>query len=274
MLGVILGDVLYIDGGDLTHLNSDATFVYLPSNSTYSVDLSESWEPKSVQFNAIDKGDCPVLNRPNLWPAQDGKSYYSYNGDVSQARPNSTRNPPNQAELWQFTPNGIKDGTWRRAGYAPTTFIQSQGSKSAFVDGSVHILGGEVTWRTTNLFGGKTSYSNSANGILSYDANNETWQNRSMAAFAPSGWWLEGELQWASIPGGTGLVVALGGTTALPGYPRNGNELVKLDQVGLFDPVSGEWSLQSTTGSIPPSRQSGCSVGVPGDNGTYEVGDC
>lgn len=255
----------------MTHHTSDGTNVALPSNSTYSLDLSQSWSPANVQFNAIDKGDCPVLNRPNLWPAQDGTSYYSYNGDVSQARPIATRNPPNQAELWQFTPDGIRNGTWRRVEDAPSTFIQSQGSKSAFGNGSAHILGGEITWRTTNLFGGKTPYRTSADGIISYNLNDGTWQNRSMTAFAPSGWWLEGELQWVTLPGGSGNIVALGGMTAPAGYPRTGESLVEISKVGIFNPVSGEWTTQSTTGSIPPKRARGCSVGVPGDNGTYEV---
>lgn len=239
-------------------------------NSTYSLDLSTSWSPKDVRFNMIDKGRSPVLNRPNLWPAPDGKSFYSFNGDVSQAGNYKYTDPPSTPQLWQFTPDGKNNGTWSLAGTA-SSLIQVQAASSTFGNGSAYILGGITNWRSTRLYGDDNKYTGSGNGIVSYSMNNQTWQNQSMAGAAPTGWLYEGYLHWVDYLGGSGLVVALGGVTAQPLPELAGETLVPFDYVSLFNPITGEWRNQSTTGAIPTPRRRGCSVGVPGDNGTYEV---
>ena len=273
--GVLLGETLYIDGGDGFHLNSNSSGFWVDTfNSTYALDLSTSWSPKDVRFHVIEKGSSPVLNRPNLWPAPDAKSFYHFNGDVSQALQfpwSEDRYPPRDPELWQFTPEGIDSGTWQLVETEPS-LIGSQSSKSTSGNGSAYILGGITTWRSTEQYNGSYSYVGSADGIVSYNSDSQTWNNQSMNSLVPSGWWLEGELHWIDNLGGTGLVVALGGLTALPTSTLVGQSLVLFDDIAFFNPLTGEWRKQTTTGSIPTSRRRACSVGVPGDNGTYEVG--
>jgi hypothetical protein len=92
-----------------------------------------------------------------------------------------------------------------------------------------------------------------------------------MDDFASSGWWLEGELHRIDGLGGAGLVAALGGVTALPSPMIAGQTLVPYSSISFFNPLTGEWRNQTTTGEIPPGRRRACSVGVPGDEGTYEV---
>jgi Kelch motif len=266
--GVLLGDTLYIDGGDFWYPNEDGKPIAHAYNSTYSLDLSVSWSPEDVRFSVIDKGQSPLLNRPNLWPAPDGKSFYSFNGDVSMA--GNYTDPPSTPQLWQFTPDGKNNGTWRLAGPV-SSLIQVQAARSTFGNGSAYILGGIATWRTTNLYGYDDTYAGSGNGIVSYDMNSQTWQNQSMAGAAPTGWWYESELHWVENLGGSGLVVALGGVTAQPLPKLAGETLVSFNHVFFFNPITGEWQNQSTTGAVPTPRRRACSVGVPGDNGTYEV---
>ena len=98
--GVLLVETLYIDGGDFYGTGEDGLAETYPCNSTYSLDLSTSWSPKDVRFNMIDKGDSPVFNRPNLWSVSDGQSFYSFNGDVSQAGDYRTTDPPSTPQLW------------------------------------------------------------------------------------------------------------------------------------------------------------------------------
>ncbi|KAF7512875.1 hypothetical protein GJ744_011978 [Endocarpon pusillum] len=261
---VLLLETLYIDGGDFWYVSEDGSAVAYPYNSTYSLDLSTSWSPKDVPLNKIDKGNSPVLNRPNLWPAPDGNSFYSFNGDVSKAGYNKTTDPPSTPQLWQFRPDGKHNGTWSLAGTA-SSLIQVGAARSTFGNGSAYILGGTTNWRTTRLYGNHTTYTGTGNGIISYSMNNQTWQNQSMAGAAPTGWLYEGELHWVDNLGGSGLVVALGGVTAA------GQTLVPFDYVSFFNPITGKWRNQSTTGAIPSPRRRACSVGVPGDNGTYEI---
>lgn len=88
---------------------------------------------------------------------------------------------------------------------------------------------------------------------------------------APTGWWYEGGFHWVDNLGGTGLAVALGGVTAEAWPALTGETLIPFDRVAFFNPLKGEWRNQSTTGATPPPRRRFCSVGVAGDNGTYEV---
>jgi hypothetical protein len=74
-LGVLLGETLYLDGGDISVLDSTGVCQAIPLNSTYSIDVSTSWTPREAVLNTIDKGDSPILNRPNLWPAPDAKGF-------------------------------------------------------------------------------------------------------------------------------------------------------------------------------------------------------
>ncbi len=244
-----------------------------PLNSTRSLDVSTSWLRSEVRLNIIDKGDCPIFNRPNLWPAPDVKSYYSFNGDVSQAG-SYYHDPPVTPELWRFTPDGIKSGSWALVEPAPSPLqieIQSQGGRVASDGNSAYILGGFANWRTTLAFGYDETTEASVDGIISYNYENMNWHNQSMAGLVPSGWWFDGELHSVSNHGGTSLVVALGGLTAEPGPTLFQPSLLPFDSVGLFNPVTAEWRKQTTTGDIPPARRHACSVGVPGDNGTYEA---
>ena len=83
-------------------------------NSTYSIDLSQSWTNRTVPINAIDKGQSyPVLDQPSLWIDSFNKTFYSYNGEVSWF---STDSAPTDA-IYQFTPSG-NSGSWQQAPFS------------------------------------------------------------------------------------------------------------------------------------------------------------
>ncbi|KAM0563725.1 hypothetical protein ACHAPJ_001457 [Fusarium lateritium] len=46
---------------------------------------------------------------------------------------------------------------------------------------------------------------------------------------------------------------------------------VSFSNITIFDPSSKEWYSQQSTGGPPNPRVDFCSVGVPGQNGTYEI---
>ena len=275
-LGVLLGETLYRDGGDFTSTSDvldDGTILSYPLNSTYSLDLSTSWSPSEAVWNVIDKGDCPILNRPNLWPDPGGRAYYSFNGDVSQAG-GVHHGPPASAQLWRFTPDGLKDGSWGLVGpvSAPVQ-LQMQAAKVSYGNESAHILGGFTDWLSTGVYTQENSPVTPANAIISYDMQTATWQNQSITDLAPSGWWLDGGLHFVNGLGGSGLIIAIGGTTGEQNNPGLWNQaMIPYDRIALFNPITGTWRFQTATGQIPTSSSRSCSVAVPGDNGTFEVG--
>lgn len=134
MLGIAFNDYIYIDGGEV-YYEEDGTVYNAALNSTYSLPLSESWTPSTVQLKQIDKGQSRPLNRENLWPNNDGKSILVFNGDLSNAIYLTSANQPASNQLWEFTPDGNGSGTWTLVSLAGN-LVQSVAAASTFVNGS------------------------------------------------------------------------------------------------------------------------------------------
>ena len=246
----------------------------LPYNSTYSLPISASWDPATVSLKLVDKGDAPVYNRPSLWPATDNQSFFSFNGDISYALDYEITgyDPPASAQLWHFEPDGSGGGTWKLLSVAPSTVTQSVGGALAVAKDSAYMLGGIENWRTSYKLYGDVESSSSADGILSYNMDNQTWENRTMTPFVPNGWFVEGQLQHLTGFANDSLLLAMGGDTALPLGFYTGQTAIPYDTVTIYNTETKEWRSQTNTGDIPNGHIGGsCWVGVPGDNGTYEV---
>ena len=269
-LAALVGNKLYIDGGEVFFLNNRSVPSPAPMNSTYSIDLSSSWTNQSVRLNPIDKStDASSLNNGNLFIDPSGTSFYSWNGRVSTARPDDVEPIPPPANLWQFTPSGDA-GSWsivnqpnlKRVVRAAST----QGNDTAY------ILGGFGDWRTDGDYKNDNALRHQAGGLLSYEFGSQTWTNHSIEGLAPSGWSFDAHLHYLEGLDREGLLLAMGGATAPPGNNRQGDEsLIPFDYVTLYDTDTEEWYNQSTTGDIPARRYTACSVGAAGDNGTFEV---
>ena len=72
-----------------------------------------------------------------------------------------------------------------------------------------------------------------------------------------------GRMQYVPYFGSNGVFVVMGGVD------RNG--LIGLGYVRVFDPASGSWYNQTTTGSEPAPRYSFCTAGIASTNDTYEI---
>ena len=95
---IILGDYLYIDGGDITTWNgigngtqTDQPQHYgnittAPDYFTYTIDLTQSWTNRTVEINTVAKGDAPVVVLQALWADAEGKTFYQYDGGISQSQ--------------------------------------------------------------------------------------------------------------------------------------------------------------------------------------------
>ena len=266
-----MGDHLYIDGGEIYHLDGNNLPDVLPLNSTYSINLASAWTNTSITLKQIDKTSAPVLNSANLWPDESGTSFYQYNGIVSHSF--ATPPVPPADQLWQFFPSG-NSGSWSIVDAPHLERLNNAGSTSG--NGSAFFLGGWGSWRTSVDYYNNTALRHPGGGIVTYDMNSRIWTNRSIEDLAPTGWSYEAELHYLDGlqqgGGGGGLLLAMGGATAPP-RPIDLAEqtLNSYAYVSLFDTVTGEWLNQSTTGDIPVPRYETCSVGVRGDNGTFEV---
>ena len=269
---MVLGDYLYIDGG-VTQPTVYSSVITLPVNQTYSLPLLTSWDPSTVQLKRIDKpDDGPVYNRPNLWPAIDNFAFYSFNGDVSRDIP-WQKDPPSNPELWMFVPDGIGGGTWRldRTTAYTNSVLQSTWAACASGNGSVYFLGGWQNFRTTPDYPNAVDEQLSAEGMISYDMVNPTWLNSSITYSYPDGWVWGAQLHYLVDIGKEGLLLAMGGETSRPGSVLDEASLIDYNTVAVYNTVTGEWRNQTTTGDVPAGRGAACSVGVRGDNGTFEV---
>ena len=97
-------------------------------------------------------------------------------------------------------------------------------------------------------------------GIVSYNitsgffSNDTAPQNVTNAFLAP-----------VSNFGPSGLLISAGHGEYSSTAPNS------ITNVTIYEPLGKTWHTQSTTGNAPTLRDSACTVGLPGDNRTYEM---
>lgn len=267
--GIVVGNHLYIDGGEIYYLNNASSPKSLPLNSTYSIDLSVSWTNDSVVLNPIEKTSAPSLNVGNLFPDPSGTSFYQWNGKISSSIPYDQLPTPPRANLWQFRIDG-DSGQWSLVN-APNLERLSR-SASTQGNGTAYFLGGFGDWRTSTDYYSNANLRHSGGGLVSYEIQSQNWNNESIEEMAPTGWSFDAEFYYLEGLRREGLLLAMGGATSPPGTSRTGDEsLNPYSYVTLYDTAAKKWYNQSTSGDIPSRRYDPCTVGVPGDNGTFEV---
>lgn len=266
---VVAGNHLYIDGGEVFYVNNGSTPKALPINSTYSIDLSTSWTNDSVVLNQIEKTSAPSLNVGNLFPDPSGTSFYQWNGKISSALSSDQPPAPPAANMWQFRTDGDL-GKWSLV-TAPNLRRLARAA-STHGNGTAYFLGGFGDWRSDRDYYSNTNLRHAAGGLVTYEIQSQTWSNDSIEDLAPSGWSFGASFHYLEGLGREGLLLAMGGATASPGAISAGDEILNpLSYVTLYDSMAKRWYNQSTSGDIPTRRYDTCSVGIAGDNGTFEV---
>jgi hypothetical protein len=283
LVAIAVGNYLYIDGGEVYIDDTGAVAVYpgshpshfactphpcpilltrAPENSTYSIDLTISWtnDTTSTPWYQTDKGYTPLLDDEVLWIDYSNTSFYAYDGSLVA---NSGQDTPSN-QLWQFIPDGSNSGYWNQSTPLSNsifpTLQRTHGQASCYGNGVGYALGG-------------IDYDSNAPspGLISYNTTSAWWSNLTTDGFTDSGTFMFGQLQYVPGFGTAGLLVALGGQTSDRTTWAPAQNLLSFQSVNIFDPVSGVWAGQVVSGSQPPARTNFCSVGVQGDNGTYEV---
>jgi hypothetical protein len=223
--------------------------------------LTFSWtnDTTSLPLYQTDKGDAPLLDSAALWKDSSNTSFYSYDGVLVA---NSGQSIPSN-QLWQFIPDGSDSGFWNQSNTLSNsifpTLQRTQGQASADGNGIGYALGG------------MDSNNVPIPGLVSYNTTSGLWSNMTTNGFTDSGTSMFGQLQYVPGFGEAGLLVALGGQTSGKAQWFPSKDLLSFQSISIFDPVSNIWASQTAGGTLPPPRTHFCSVGVQGDNGTFEV---
>ena len=226
--------------------------------------MSKSWSNDSISWKLTDRGGAPALNKQILWPSTDNKTFFAFGGEESFL--DDPWLPP-VPQLWQMTTDGNGGGTW--------AIFNADGS-SEFVNMTrpTDALGG-VVGNTGYIIGGVTnSHSSQATdyqqdnimvpGIASFNITSGEWNNDTAPDYLMRKDGSYGTLHAIPTFGPAGLLM-ITGTSAVHGTFNT------FDNITIYEPSSKSWYNQKATGDIPSGRDKPCTVGINGDNGTYEM---
>ena len=236
-----------------------------PDNDTLTLDMSISWTNDSAPFSAINKTSVvPNLNDGFLFPAPDNKSFFQFGGETNWLF-NAWLAP--FVSIGQFSINGEGNGSWSQfnpggsSGFNNVT--RPARALAATVDDTFFILGGMENSHTTQQTMNLTS-NVPIGGVVSFNMTTGIWINSSAPSHLqrPNG--MNGML--SSVPnfGPVDLLLAAGTGTVDQGAP-------KFDNITIYEPSDKTWHYQTATGDVPSGRDGVCTVGIQGDNGTYEM---
>ena len=227
--------------------------------------MSKSWTNQTVSLNPISKSETPILSQVNLWPAGDSQSFYSFGGALSS--PSSTDTTAPDIAVYQCLVDGKGDGTWTTNKTNDEIFnslTRPAGMKDPFLKDTVFFFGGRESALSSPRVVNTADKIN-VPGVVSFNDSSQAWQNDTLPF--P---WANTKYSWgvsAAVPdfGPRGLLMMLGVENDPIDLPKAMNNLT------IYEPVSKTSRWQTATGTIPSSRFDLCSVGVSGDNGTYEM---
>ncbi|KAF1985330.1 hypothetical protein K402DRAFT_455289 [Aulographum hederae CBS 113979] len=281
----IIGDFLYIDGGEYIYSNNGTRTSYA-YNKTLAIDLSKDWNtmaetpgakgPKTVE---IDKGTCPNLNEIHFWEDLDG-TVYAFGGEYSTLNPPESPIPPQSFWAFHAEPNEI--GEWKevtnkddpvwtslpRRSYGLSTYGRELGGFN---------LGGCFNDRTSE---GVLSLScEPAEGLQTFDFKSKSWANEPSGGIGAShkherAILSHGAMVHVPIWGSKGLLVTIGGLVSEPSADGQQHEVTfgSMREIHVYDPASKNRFIQFATGDVPDERQDFCAVGAMGpDRSSYEI---
>ncbi|KAK0654526.1 hypothetical protein QBC41DRAFT_287865 [Cercophora samala] len=278
----LVGDYLYIEGGEVSQLVGDQDQRgCLPNylNSTLSIDMSKSWDAKTVPIRIIDNkisGKPPARNRPAFWGNQEDGSFYVWGGMFSQRH---KRLKPKRPELYKFATDGSGGGKWSIVTPSDPDFLRTvyltELAACAAANDTAFIFGGLAGDWTDSLVGsGRTEI---ATGALAFNMKTKTFEK-----LIYEGTSVGAEAQ--HIPNfnfGTenqGVILIMGGYT--PEKRADGNTEIDystvphqaFNNITIFDPETRHLHYQTTSGPTPPGpRRAFCIAGFATKEGGYDI---
>ncbi|KAF5592367.1 kelch repeat [Fusarium pseudocircinatum] len=262
----VLGDYLYIDGGEVSSDLDDSRSTAV--SLTLSIPLDESWTNDTVAFTESEKGPSPYLKQPALWVDEERLILYSWGGQGSYRNTSSA----GDHHLYAFEADDGK-GSWSIHDPEDDTLFSSlyRTVRGAYASchGVGYHLGGYGERRTDERFTDGSYVERPLDGLLTYNMTTQKWTNESTKALNYATW--SGRATCIPSIGSSGLSIFMGGAKVkMPAF-RNESEPVSFANITMFDPSSKMWYYQQTSGVSPDPRVDFCSVGVQGPNNTYDI---
>ncbi|KAL8711440.1 MAG: hypothetical protein Q9220_004098 [cf. Caloplaca sp. 1 TL-2023] len=285
---IVVGDYLYIDGGEIALGQQpyptngsmpNPTYDPVGLNVTLSLPLSESWAPDTVRFNVVIKPSMPLWNFQSLWHDSTDDSIWAFGGEISILNSQSP-----DLSIWNMQPNGGGGGTWTQKGNfrgAPwdQNVTRPLGGAGVSTNQTGFLLGGYSSAHSSPFTQDLVSFVPTP-GLLTYSFDNGTWANVTNTSYISD----SGAIEWPGMDfvpfGPNGLMVVIGGeTSALTQYTPGGQER-SMTQITLFDPITLQFYKQTATGDkIPSPRNRFCIAGVADPtklaegslSGSYEI---
>ncbi|KAI8945789.1 hypothetical protein F4801DRAFT_107973 [Xylaria longipes] len=264
----VLGDYLYVDGGQITERVNGSTPADSPSfdvKTTWSIDLTEAWKAETVPLRSIPK-TAPLLSEQVHWTDPSTKSLYTWGGITTNG------SSPTQ-NLWRFQVDGSGGGSWTQVtqrdyvafsklkGTSGSAFTQTKDRGFAF--------GGAVT-KSSDGSVAKEIPGYATPGLVSYNFQTGEWENSTTSSYGGYGTSLNARAEYVPF-GPNGLLLFLGGAETPVDATNETIVEMSWNHITMVDPVTKQWHSQMTSGTRPPTIESHCSVGVAGPNGTYEI---
>ncbi|KAL2200289.1 hypothetical protein P885DRAFT_57170 [Corynascus similis CBS 632.67] len=268
---VILGDYVYIHGGELNQLVDGEASGTEVVNSTLSIDMSKSWLSSTVDIRTIPNPG-PRKSNVGLWTDRASGAFYTWGGRWPGGR---NMSKPYGVDLWRFTADGEGGGSWEieraangvlLANLHPTEYGAFVNTESVgFIIGGVADAWTEPDHPTADPIP----------GMVSYNMKTRIWQNGTVN-FSPfgTGTLNQGAAEYVPSFGPHGLIIVLGGYAPSITGDLNKSDGPPLDLRNLtfFNPETKERYWQLTTGDIPPTpRGSACTAAFPTADGGYDI---
>ena len=208
-----------------------------------------------------------------MWSDSSANALYSFGGDSSWRAPVNKTTFPNRFQT--FNPDGSGGGRWssdlgRTDENVPDDIIPPVGGYISQTQGTGIYLGGYEPFASV----AKTRYERPSDavalpGIVTFDFENRTWTNDTIAPYAPGGSVGYGAMHYVPNLGPAGLLAIFGGESETAGAPSER----LMDDITMYEREGKTWHHQIANGFVLPRYRKGmCAVGVQEDGqGSYEM---
>ncbi|KAH6616877.1 hypothetical protein C7974DRAFT_53559 [Boeremia exigua] len=240
----VIDSKLYIDGGFVYYGTSVTPNSQPESNKRLLwADLNDLGLGVPAQHSNLTKSlEVPSVHGGVLWPDTVNKHFYLFGGIFNEGKVEAFHN------LWSFdtvynnwteiTPDGSQlDILW-----------PSLGASDVTDEGVAYYYGGYAGNDSVAGWAGDTIM---LNGLVQYDMNKNTWDNRSYDSTPRA----EGNMHY--IPASQrGMLVYFGG---LEQKTAGNTSYASMSDIHVFDIANSRWFTQTADGEMPQARRGFCS---------------
>ncbi|KFZ17849.1 hypothetical protein V502_04382 [Pseudogymnoascus sp. VKM F-4520 (FW-2644)] len=230
---IVVDNWLYIDGGDIS---SDAEGDNVPNNQTFSIDLSESWNTKSVAASASPRNNSfGTVRRPQLYYDESHHTVYSSSGLFYNWSQNSK-----EPIVWGFTPevDGKVEWTEKFSKSLESSFplVSYNWDALTTTSGSKHYaLGGAITFD-------EGLQQMAMEQLVTYDYKTQTFKNQTLPFHSYGG-----EAQFVPQYGEEGVILFFGGLQRADRSVSGDDGVQNISTIQVYDVHTGTFYNQTAT---------------------------